>query len=95
MLAVSGPCPSSGLRSLVQCQKGFARPPELSAGSMFALGTEARAAEDNCLWRVCQIRPLAGIPHALIEQLATGVTKTVAVSVLLGDRTFHVVRPSS
>ena len=73
----------------------FARPPELSAGSMFALGTEARAAEDNCLWRVCQIRPQAGIPHALIEQLATGVTKTVAVSVLLGDRTFHVVRPSS
>jgi hypothetical protein len=73
----------------------FTRPPELSAGSMFALGAEAGAAADNCLWRVCQIRPLAGIPHALIEKLATGVTKTVAVSVLLGDRTFHVVRPSS
>ena len=55
---------------------------------MFALGAEAGAAEDNRLWRVCQIRPLAGIPHALIEQLATGVTKTIAVSVLLGDRTF-------
>src|SRR4029077_15429740 len=73
----------------------FIRPPELSAGSMFALGAEAGAAEDNCLWRACQIRPVGGIRAALIEQLATGITKTVAVSVLLGDRTFHVVRPSS
>jgi hypothetical protein len=49
--------------------------------------------ESDCLWRVCGIRHFVGIPHATIEQLSTGETKTVAVSALLGDRTFHVVGP--
>jgi hypothetical protein len=68
----------------------FGRPPELSTGSVFAIG----GALDQDLWRVCQIQPYVGIPHARIEQLATGITKTIAVSALLGDRTFKVVQPS-
>lgn len=68
----------------------FGRPPELSMGSVFAIG----AAPDQDLWRVCQIQPYVGIPHARIEQITTGLTKTIAVSALLGDRTFKVVRPN-
>jgi hypothetical protein len=51
--------------------------------------------EPDSLWRVCQIRDHIGLPHATIEQIATGVTKTVAVSALLGDRSFKVVETSA
>lgn len=68
----------------------FGRPPDLSPGSVFAMGGQP----DQDLWRVCQIQPYVGIPHARIEQIATGITKTIAVSALLGDRTFKVVRSS-
>jgi hypothetical protein len=73
----------------------FGRPVELSAGSVFALGSATRAPEPDCLWRVRQIRQYVGIPHASIEQVATGITKTIAVSALLGDRTFQVVQPNA
>jgi hypothetical protein len=73
----------------------FSRPLVLTPGSVFAIGSEARAPEPDSLWRVRQIRDYVGIPHASIEQIATGVTKTVAVSALLGDRTFHVVTPAA
>ena len=66
----------------------LSRPAELSTGCVFALG----GTPEQDLWRVCQIQPYVGIPHARIEQLATGLTKTIAVSALLGDRTFKVVR---
>ena len=69
------------------------RPPKhLPTGSVFALGGSNREPEPECLWRVCQIRQYVGIPHASIEQIATGLTKTVAVSALLNDRTFQFVR---
>ena len=68
---------------------------ELSAGSVFAIGSAARVPDPDCLWRVRQIRQYVGIPHASIEQVATGITKTVAVSALLGDRTFQVVQPAA
>jgi hypothetical protein len=76
-------------------KKGFRRPPELLPGSVVCLGDPkvARVPESDCLWRVCGIRHFVGIPHATIEQLTTGETKTVAVSALLADRTFHVVGP--
>jgi hypothetical protein len=67
------------------------RPPELSTGCVFAIGDMP----DEDLWRVCQIQPYVGIPHARIEQLATGITKTIAVSALVSDRTFKVVRSDS
>ncbi|HEU5096617.1 MAG TPA: hypothetical protein VFT77_15745 [Reyranella sp.] len=66
-------------------------PPELSTGCVFAMGDMP----DEDLWRVCRIQPYSGIPHARIEQLATGITKTIAVSALVGDRTFKVIRPDS
>ena len=76
-------------------KKGFRRSPELLPGSVVCLGDpkSARVPEGDCLWRVCSIRHHVGIPHAILEQLATGETKTLAVSALLGDRTFHVVGP--
>ena len=69
----------------------FVRPPELATGCVFAIGDMP----DEDLWRVCQIQPYVGIPHARIEQLATGITKTIAVSALVSDRTFKVVRSDS
>ncbi len=71
------------------------RPKELSEGSVFSIGELAGQPLDECLWRVCRIRDLRGLPHALIEQASTGLTKTVAVSAILSDRTFHVVQPSA
>jgi hypothetical protein len=80
---------------LALLKKSFRRPPELLPGSVVSLGDPkvARVPDGDCLWRVCDIRHYVGIPHAKLEQLATGETKTLAVSALLGDRTFHVVRP--
>jgi hypothetical protein len=80
---------------LAKLKSRLFRPKELSAGSMFAMGTADGATAGDCLWRVCQIRDLRGLPHALIEQAATGLTKTVAVSALLSDRTCHVVQPAA
>jgi len=69
------------------------RQPTLVAGSEFSLGiSSGTLANDDCIWKVREVRPYQGIPHALIEQLATGKTKTVAVSAIVGDRTFHPVR---
>jgi hypothetical protein len=69
------------------------RPKELTPGSLFAIGASEGTAVEECVWRVCGIRDLRGLPHALIEQAATGLTKTVAVSALLSDRTFQVIQP--
>ena len=82
------------MTSLAKLKSRFFRPKELPAGSMFALGGLDGFPAEDCLWRVRQIRDLRGLPHALIEQAATGLTKTVAVSALLSDRTFHVVQPT-
>ena len=68
------------------------RPKELTPGSLFALGAIVGTAAEECVWRVCRIRDLRGLPHALIEQAATGLTKTVAVSAILSDRTFQVIQ---
>ena len=72
--------------------KSLFRPTELETGSLFAIG--AATADEEYLWRVCEIRPLLGVPHALIEQPASGHSKTVAVAALLADRTFQVVAPA-
>ena len=65
----------------------------LVAGSEFSLGVSSGTlAFDDCIWKVREVRPYQGIPHALIEQLATGKTKTVAVSAIVGDRTFQPIR---
>jgi hypothetical protein len=74
---------------------GFRRPPQLLPGSVVSLGDSRNTSvtEDDCLWRVCEIRHYVGIPHAILEQLATGATKTLAVSALLADRNLHVVGP--
>jgi hypothetical protein len=76
-------------------KKALRRPPELLPGSVVSLGKPKieSVPEGDCLWRVCAIRHYVGIPHAILEQLATGETKTLAVSALLGDRTIHVVGP--
>ncbi len=71
------------------------RPKELAEGSTFSIGAPIGQPLDDCLWRVCRIRDLRGLPHALIEQAATGLTKTVAVSAILSDRTFHVVQSTA
>lgn len=71
------------------------RPPALAEGSEFALGVPSGTlAEDDARWRVAAVRILRGIPHALIEQTATGKTKTVAVSALLSDPAFHSLPPA-
>ncbi len=75
---------------LAKLKSRLFRPTELPAGSMFVLGAPD-GTPDDCIWRVCQVRQLRGLPHALIEQAATGLTKTVAVSAILGDRTFQAV----
>ena len=68
------------------------RTPSLSEGSEFALGEPSGIlAEDDSRWRVAAVRMLRGIPHALIEQAATGKTKTLAVSALLADPEFHAI----
>ncbi len=68
------------------------RTPTLAEGSEFALGMPSGTlAEDDSRWRVAAVRLLRGIPHALIEQAATGKTKTIAVSALLGDPDFHAI----
>ena len=64
------------------------RPPSLEEGAQFALGV---GPQDDSRWRVAAVRMLRGIPHALIEQMATGETKTVAVSALLSDPSFHTL----
>ncbi len=66
------------------------RPPSLTEGAEFALGAPSgNSAEDETRWRVAAVRMLRGIPHALIQQMSTGETKTVAVSALLSDPAFH------
>jgi len=71
------------------------RTPSLSEGSEFALGEPiGTPAEDDGRWRVAAVRLLRGIPHALIEQAATGKTKTIAVSALLADPAFHAIPAS-
>jgi hypothetical protein len=68
----------------------LSRQPTLAAGSEFSLGiSSGTLANDDCIWKVREVRPYQGIPHALIEQLATGKTKTVAVSAIVSDRTFQ------
>jgi len=68
------------------------RTPTLSEGSEFALGIPSgTVAEDDSRWRVAAVRLLRGIPHAIIEQAATGKTKTLAVSALLADPAFHAI----
>lgn len=68
------------------------RTPTLSEGSEFALGMPSGTlAEDDSRWRVTAVRLLRGIPHAMIEQAATGKTKTIAVSALLEDPAFHAI----
>ncbi len=74
-------------------KKGIRRPPQLLPGSVVSLGDSRAGTEDDCLWRVCEIRHYVGIPHAILEQMATGATKTLAVSALLADRKLHVVGP--
>ena len=73
----------------------FAKPTKLTAGSVIALGSTSATPDQDCLWRVCTVRPFGGIPHAMIEQLTSGTTKTLAVSALTSDRTFQIVRPFS
>jgi len=81
------------MSNLIDSLKSLFRPAELSAGSVFTIGS-APADEDR-RWRVCQIRPLQGVPHAVIEHQPTGHTKTVAVSALLTDRTFQLVQKAA
>jgi hypothetical protein len=80
------------LSALSNLKARMFRPPSLSEGSEFALGAPSGTpAEDDARWRVAAVRMLRGIPHALIEQAATGKTKTVAISALLGDPNFHAL----
>jgi len=76
---------------LANLKSRFFRPTELPAGSVFRLGATNAVPAEDCVWRVCKIRDLRGLPHALIEHATTGLTKTVAVSALLADRTFQVL----
>ncbi len=56
----------------------------LRVGSFFALQVPGSLPkEQECLWQVRRIRDLLGIPHALIEQCATGKSKTVAISAII------------
>ena len=80
---------------LAKLKSRLFRPKELPLGSVFAIGAPDGTPAEDCLWRVCQIRDLRGLPHALIEQAATGLTKTVAVSALVSDRTFQVIQPAT
>jgi hypothetical protein len=74
----------------------FFRPTQLAAGSLFTIDAPERSAHDeDYIWRVCKVQHFLGIPHALIEQPTTGKTKTVAVSALVGDRTFQFVQAPS
>ena len=41
--------------------------------------------------RVAAVRMLRGIPHALIEQITTGETKTMAISAILSNPAFHAI----
>jgi hypothetical protein len=78
--------------ALSQLTSRMFRPPVLIEGSEFALGEPSGTlVEDDSRWRVAAVRMLRGIPHALIEQTATGKTKTVAVSALLSDPEFHAL----
>jgi hypothetical protein len=62
----------------------------LVVGGVFALDMPGTLIQDReCLWHVRQIRSLLGIPHALIEQCATGKTKTVAVSAIVQHQGFR------
>jgi len=83
------------INPLAKLKSRFFRPKELSPGSLFAIGTAESGAAEECVWRVRHIRDLRGLPHALIEQAATGLTKTVAVSAILSDRSFQVIRPTA
>jgi hypothetical protein len=77
------------LRNLVVPQR-LSKPTSLSVGSIFALGSPAGTLQkQECLWHVRNIRPFLGIQHALIEQCATGKTKTVAVSAIVRDQSFQ------
>jgi len=79
--------PLAYIRSLISPK------PTLAQGSEFSLGiSSGTLANDDCIWKVRELRPYQGIQHALIEQLATGKTKTVAVSAIVSDRTFHPIR---
>lgn len=72
------------------------RPPVLVEGSEFSLATPSgKFADDEARWRVAAVRMLRGIPHALIEQLTTGETKTMAVSAILSDPAFHTIPPAA
>ena len=79
--------------ALSQFTSRMFRPPVmLTEGSEFALGEPAGTQlEDDSRWRVAAVRMLRGIPHAVIEQTATGKTKTMAVSALLSDPDFHAL----
>jgi hypothetical protein len=80
------------LNALSNLKTRMFRPPSLAEGAEFALGVGiGTAGGDDIRWRVAAVRLLRGIPHALIEQMATGETKTVAVSALLSDPAFHAL----
>ena len=63
----------------------MSRPPVLVEGSEFSLAGE------DAQWRVAAVRMLRGIPHALIEQITTGETKTMAISAILSNPAFHAI----
>jgi hypothetical protein len=65
-------------------------PEALTPGTMFEMGTAA-GLRDKCRWRVRRIQDFWGIAHAIIEQPATGKSKTVAVSSILKHPKFRVV----
>ena len=70
------------------------RPPVLVEGSEFSLAAPSgKLTDEDSRWRVTAVRMLRGIPHALIEHMTTGETKTMAISAILSAPAFHFIPP--
>lgn len=83
------------LRRLLKRSIGeLRRPSTLAEGMVFEVGSPAALQSGEARWRVCKIRQFLGISHALIEQVCSGKTKTIAVSAILSDPTFRNPRPT-
>lgn len=70
------------------------RPPQFAVGTVFEMETSGGIPTSRySYWRVLQIHEFLNVQHATTEQLATGKTKTIAVSAILRCPGFRIVAP--
>lgn len=68
------------------------KPEIVAEGSLIALEPRLGFEDTTHPWRVRSVRSFLGVPHASLEQVGTGKTKTLAVSAIVRQRGFRIIR---